>query len=221
MLRKIVLLISIITLCIIGNYLSENKKSPYYSKDPFLQDTVSLREFLVDVNVVYQNQQYKHTIKVDQMSNIHYIQSAGQDYIADYQKGTLQINQNITLNIPMAKVTSIFDFLADAKSSRVIKKKKKEYVVDKDKWNQYLLDTSVNIANSVNYAYPISQEDIVVYVWKNDKYVTKINYQMNQDLQVEYTFSNFNDVNFSSNIPEVHLSNPNLYNGKEIWEFFS
>ena len=105
MLRKIVLLISIITLCIIGNYLSENKKSPYYSKDPFLQDTVSLREFLVDVNVVYQNQQYKHTIKVDQMSNIHYIQSAGQDYIADYQKGTLQINQNITLNIPMAKVT--------------------------------------------------------------------------------------------------------------------
>lgn len=206
-----------------GSIIAENKKGPYRSSDEFLSDTVSSRAFHIDIAVVDNSKVYNHQIDVDQVSDIHTIKSTGNStYVANYRTGDLQIGDMI-FHIPMAKATDIFNLLEEAKEVTQVSDTEKDYIISQEAINNYLLETSANLINDGSYTYPLAEQDVKVQVYKDGKYLTRIFYQLQNSLSIEYQFSNYNDIEREKEIPPVDLPNPNILEETidfSTWNFF-
>lgn len=224
--RHFVWLIAVVIVCIVsfgGSIIAENKTGPYRSSDEFLNDTVSTREFHIDITVNDNQKKYSHQIDVDQVNDVHTITSTGNStYIANYRTGTLEAG-NMTFHIPMAKATDIFKLLEEAKDTTQVSDTEKDYIISQDVMNNYLLETSANLINDASYTYPLADQDIKVQVYKNEKYVTRIFYQLRNDLSVEYQFSDFNEVKKENDNLEDGLPNLTLYleYDYDVWNFLN
>lgn len=81
-----------------------------------------------------------------------------------------------------------------------------------------MLETSANLINDGSYTYPLAEQDVKVQVYKDGKYLTRIFYQLQNSLSIEYQFSNYNDIEREKEIPPVDLPEPEHFR-RDNWFF--